>query len=69
MNLIEELTLIAEDFDRLSDPARDDATYIYKWDPPVWYIGGEMMRAQEAQDAAVVAAAIVRQAIAALEGQ
>ncbi len=35
--LIEELTALAEDFDSLSDPARDDMMFIYEWTAPSWW--------------------------------
>ncbi len=34
--LLEELTALAEDFDSLSDDARDDELFIYDWEPPEW---------------------------------
>ncbi len=34
--LREELSSLADDFDSLSDDARDDMLFIYNWEAPVW---------------------------------
>ena len=73
--LIEELTALAEDFDSLSDDARDDELFIYEWTPPVWFDGGSKrggipythplfnVWSTPGRDRAVVVAAVLREAI------
>ena len=58
-----KLAELADDFDRLSDPARDDANFFYDWEPPTWLVGGQMYGGREAQDAAVLVAAMLREAV------
>ena len=59
-----KLAELADDFDRLSDPARDDANFFYDWEPPEWLVGGQMFPGgREAQDAAVLVAAMLREAV------
>ena len=58
-----QLAELADDFDRLSDPARDDANFFYDWEPPTWLVGGQMLSGREAQDAAVLVAAMLREAV------
>ena len=36
MDLAQELRRLADDFDRLADPARDEMLFIYDWQPPDW---------------------------------
>ena len=66
--LLEELTALAEDFDSLSDDARDDMLFIYEWKAPVWMdyypdgpIGGPYT--YPGPERAVVVAAMLREAI------
>ena len=68
--LRKELTSLADDFDSLSDDARDDMLFIYDWEAPVW-----MDREPEhtyplstaynypGRERAVVVAAVLREAI------
>ena len=70
--LREELTSLADDFDSLSDDARDDMLFIYDWEAPVW-MNGYGQRVFEPPDTsvlsypgrerAVVLAAVLREAI------
>ncbi len=73
--LREELTSLADDFDSLSDDARDDMLFIYDWKPPVWLDGnGERggypsdhplfdVWSYRGRERAVVVAAVLREAI------
>ncbi len=77
--LVEELTTLAEDFDSLSDDARDDMLFIYEWNPPVWLSrngqrGGIPYThplfdvwSYPGQERAVVIAAVLRETIKKLE--
>ena len=38
-DLVAALRKLAGDFERLTDPARDDMLFIYEWEPPK-YVGG-----------------------------
>ena len=62
-----KLAELADDFDRLSDPARDDANFIYEWAPPAWLIGGKMVQGREAQESAVGIASMLREAVKVME--
>ncbi|RLC54702.1 MAG: hypothetical protein DRH89_09170 [Candidatus Cloacimonadota bacterium] len=43
-DLRRELDALADDFETLSDPARDESLFIYKWQPPDWYDPGWKMK-------------------------
>ena len=38
------LRQLAADFETLSDPAKDDSLFLYEWEPPAWYNGGNNVR-------------------------
>ncbi len=65
--LLEELTSLADDFDSLSDDARDDMLFIYDWEAPVWMNGyGQRVYdvlSYPGRERAVVVAAVLREAI------
>ena len=73
--LREELTSLADDFDSLSDDARDDELFLYDWKPPLWLSrhgerGGYPYThplfdvwSYAGKDRAVVIAAVLREAI------
>ena len=65
--LVEELTTLAADFDSLSDPARDDMLFIYKWKAPVWMTYSPFRRNRPSPERAVVIAAVLRETIKRLE--
>ena len=65
--LREELTSLADDFDSLSDDARDDMLFIYDWNEPEW-MSGYGMRLHDVltypgRERAVVVAAVLREAV------
>ncbi len=65
--LREELTSLADDFDSLSDDARDDRLFIYDWEAPAW-MDGYGLRVHDVlsypgRERAVVLAAVLREAI------
>ena len=65
--LREELTSLADDFDSLSDDARDDMLFIYDWEAPVWMNGYGLrvfdVLSYPGRERAVVVAAVLREAI------